>query len=191
MSVSATATDRSPTSVGAAKTPWGTPGVGVLGVILALLVIALGGVGIRDFLVYRSWVSGSPWLAGLANQLHSTRADGGVVFWGVVAAVIGIVLLGFGFGRRPRPGYRLSGEVPLYLTPRDVARIASGAARDIDGVLQARSRATRRKLEVTVTTTAGGANPEIDDLVNRTVLEHVAALDRPPRVTVTAREVRP
>ena len=175
------------TAVSAAKTPWGTPGVGVLGMLLALVVVALGLVGIRDFVVLQGWTGGTAWLPQLADRFHRTFPDAGVVFWGVVALVLGIVLLGFAFGRRPRPAHRLAGEVPMWLGSRDVARLATHAARGVDGVTDVSSSAGRRTLTVTITTTAGGRDDAIDGAVTRAVLDRLSPLARPPRVEVQAK----
>lgn len=178
------AAGREPTSVQAAKTPVGTPGVGLLGILFALITVGLGVVMIRDAVVYAGWTSGTPWLQGLANRLGNTHADSGVLAWSIVVAVVGLVVLAFALGRRPRPPYRLTGEVPMFLTARDVGRIAGAAAESVGGVLDAKARAGRRKVRVAITTTAHSPNSGIDGTVAQEVDRRLSVLTRPPRVTI-------
>jgi len=179
-----------PTAVPAARQPLGTPGVALLGPLLALAVVALGVAGVHDGLGYAGALGGRPWLAQLSDHLGVTSPDRGVVAWGVVAALVGLVLLSFALGRRPRPPHQVSGPVPLFLTDRDVALLASTAARDVDGVLKVGARATRRSVALRVTTTANGPDPTIDDAVAAAVTARLAPLQQPPRVRVTATEHR-
>ena len=178
------AAGREPTSLQAAKTPVGTPAVGVLGIVFALITVALGVVMVRDAVVYAGWSSGTPWLQGLADRLGNTHADSGVLAWSIVVAIVGLVILGFALGRRPRPPYQLAGDVPMFLTARDVGRVARAAAESVGGVLGAKARAGRRQVRVVITTTAHGPHSGIDEAVVREVDRRLSVLTRPPRVTI-------
>lgn len=124
-----------PTAVPAALAPLDTPAVALLGPLFALAVVALGVAGVHDGLGCAGVLGGRPWLARLSDHLGVTTPDRGVVTWGVVAALVGLVLVSYALGRRPRPSHQVSGPVPLFLADRDVALLASSAARDVDGVL--------------------------------------------------------
>jgi len=173
-----------PTRLQPAKTPVGTPTVGLLGLLFALITIAMGVVMVRDGLVYAGWVSGLPWIQGVADRLGPTHNDSGVLAWGIVVAIVGLVLLLFAFGRRPRPPYQLAGTVPMFLTARDVGRVVSTAAESVDGVLGAKAKAGRRRVRVALTTTAHGPNDGIDSVVAQEIGRRLDALAKPPRVTI-------
>lgn len=176
-----------PTAVPAARPPLGTPGVALLGPLLALVVIALGVAGVHDGLGYAGALAGRPWLARLSDHLGVTSPDRGVVAWGIVSALLGLVLLSIALGRRPRPAHQVSGPIPLFLTDRDVALLASTAARDVDGVIEVGARATGRWVTLHVTSTANGPDPTIDDAVTAAVTGGLAPLQRPPRVRVAVK----
>lgn len=185
MNDTATRTATRPTAVPAARAPLGTPAVAVLGPLFALGVVALGVAGVHDGLGYAGVLGGRPWLARLSDHLGVTSPDRGVVAWGVVAALVGLVLLSFALGRRPRPPHRVTGPVPLFLTDRDVALLASTAAHDVDGVLTVAASATRRSVVLRLTTTANGPDQTIDDAVTSAVTARLAPIREPPRVRVT------
>ena len=76
----------------------------------------------------------------------------------------------------------------LYLHDRDVAVLASAAARDVDGVLDARTTATARTVTVDVRTTG---DPATSERVRSGVTELLQLLASPPTVKVRVRGHRP
>nr|WP_281372915.1 DUF6286 domain-containing protein [Kineococcus aurantiacus] len=89
-------------------------------------------------------------------------------------------LVATGFSRRSRRTVRLQGSASATTTTRDVARLATGAARQQDGVLHASSRAGRRRVDVTVSATTPLVRATVETAV-RTALDR---LDPAPRVRV-------
>lgn len=176
-----------PSPLRPAKSPTGSGPVAVAGPVLAVLVGALGVVLLQDALVTVQG-SGSSWLTSATSSLVGVRPAGWMVPAGIVVALVGLWLLVTALRRRTRDALALTSASGAYVTTGDVARRASAAARDVDGVLSARSTATRHRVRVTVTTTG---HPSTGDEVRAGVTEALTVLVRPLRVTVRAQSTDP
>lgn len=173
-----------PARPAAVPEPTSAPPAVTTGVVIAVVVLALGVLGIWEALVGFGWVSGSSWLAGLLGGLDGGVARGvPVLVAGVVVGLLGLWVLLRSFRGRSATGISLGDGTNAWLAPEDVARIADVAASDVDGVVTVRSRAARRsvKLKVTALDTAGNAKSEVRDAVTAAL----AGLDPTPRVSVS------
>lgn len=168
----------------AVDAPAGAPPATATGVVIALVLVALGVVAVRDALVALGWVPGTSWLEPAASWLaDGVGKDVWVLVVAVLVALLGLWLVLRAFGRRPRTAVSLGDGTNAWLESRDVARVADIAASDVDGVVTVRSRAAKRsvKLRVTVVDTArDGAKGAVQEAV-RDALE---GLDPSPRVSV-------
>jgi hypothetical protein len=84
---------------------------------------------------------------------------------------------------RSRKTLAVTSATGVFLRTRDIARLASAAADDVDGVLSAHSVASRRTVTVTVESDTAG----IADRVQETVAQRLATLDDPLKVKVRVR----
>jgi hypothetical protein len=84
---------------------------------------------------------------------------------------------------RSRKTLPVTSATGIFLRAADVARLASAAADDVDGVLAASSIASRRKVSVTVESD----RDQVADLVRDAVTERLSALQKPPPVKVRVR----
>lgn len=168
----------------AVDAPSGAPPAAATGVAIALVVVALGVVAVRDALVALGWVPGPSWLEPVAGLVaDGVGRDAWVLLVAVLVALLGAWLVRRALGRRPRTAVSLGDGTNAWLEPRDVARVADLAASDVDGVVTVRSRAARRSVALKVTvvdTAAEGARSAVQDAV-RDALE---GLDPAPRVSV-------
>nr|WP_281372779.1 DUF6286 domain-containing protein [Kineococcus aurantiacus] len=162
----------------------GSGPIGVVGPVLALLLTAAGVVLLREALVAAGAVTGSPWLPTVAENLRGFAPAAWLIPVGVVVALIGLWLMVTALRPRSRKTLPLVSRTGVFLHTRDVARLASAAARDVSGVLEASSAATRRKVDVTVRATAGDG---IREAVTSEVGERLSALRSPLRVSVHVR----
>lgn len=167
-----------------AKAPVGPAPVAVIGVVVAILVTTLGIIAIRDALVAAGAITGSPWLTAAAGALDGLTPAPWFVAVGVVLLLLGLWLVAKALRPRPRSGIALRAETGVFLRPQDVARLASGAAADVDGVLDSTASASTRKLVVRVTTTG---DPSTEQQVREAVTERLSHLHRGPSVRVQAR----
>lgn len=165
-----------------APLPTGAGRIGWLGPLLAVLLIAVAVLLGQD-----AWVrlngAQSSWLGSVISALNGLAPSAALAVPAAIAIIIGLLLLVAAFSRRKRKALVLRGDLGAHLTTRDVARLASGAARQVDGVLDASASATRRKVTVEVTTTGDGATPTA---VQTDVTRALSALADAPKVTINA-----
>ncbi|MEZ0163275.1 DUF6286 domain-containing protein [Kineococcus sp. LSe6-4] len=173
-----------------ASAPTGAGRIGVVGPVLAVLLLALAVVLGREALVSWGTLSGSSWLAPAADGLDGLRRTAPVVpVAGVVAVVVGVWLLLTAVARRSRHALSLRGTgsgadsgagsgAGVSTTTHDLARLATTTASGTDGVLKASSSATRRSLEVRVHATS----PDVRARLEQSLEDLVAGLDPRPRV---------
>lgn len=175
------AAPKSRAPMAAAKPPVGVGPVPFVGAVLALVLVAVGVAGIRDALVGIGAVEGEPWIDSVVDTVDGWQPQ----FW-LVPAGIALVLLGgwlilVALRPRSRTGVAVRAATGVFLRTGDVERLAAWAASDVDGVLSARSSATRRKIEVRVAVT-GGANTA--DRVRTAVQDALQPLESIPTVQV-------
>lgn len=161
--------------------------VGWIGIVLAVIVLAVAVVLLHDGLVALGVLDGSSWVLAAADAVGLITPTWQVALVGAVLALAGLRLLVIALARRRRPGIRLAAGGGQYLLGVDVARLASGAAARVDGVLDVRSTWGRRTVRVTATTDGG---PGIDERIRAVVAERLAALADAPRVVVRTRRSR-
>jgi hypothetical protein len=102
---------------------------------------------------------------------------------GVVLLLVGLWLVLKAFGRRTRDALALRGGSGAHLTTGDVARLVTGAANQVDGVLDARTSASRRSATLSITTTG---TPGTEAQAQQAAERALSALASPPRVRVRA-----
>lgn len=156
-----------------------------VGVVLAVLALGLAAVLLHDGLAALGVLGGDLWVLGAADAVGEIAPTWQVALIGAVVGLVGLRLLVVALTRRRRPGLPLAAGGGQYLLGGDVARLASGAAEQVDGVLDVTS--TWRRRGVTVRATTDGA-PGLDAVIRTAVEERLSALAKVPRVDVrTAR----
>ncbi|WP_193314529.1 DUF6286 domain-containing protein [Georgenia ruanii] len=158
--------------------------IGVVGPVLAVLLIAAGLVLLRDALVGYRAVPGPAWIPLGLGAVDGLAPGTGFLVGGIIAVLVGVWLLYAALRRRVRSRAVLRARTGVYLAPGDIARLASAAAEDVGGVVTASSKAGTRSVRTTVRTTGG---PGIDQAVLDAVHQRLDVLDPAPRVTVVVR----
>lgn len=176
-----TATDRRPMKAAGQQT--GSGRIGLLGPVMALVLTAIGFVLLHDAIAEADTRPGRTWLAAMADGLDRLTAEWWMIPAGVGIALVGVWLIFTAVRPRSRKTLAVTSETGVFLRTRDVARLASAAADDVDGVLSASSTATRRAVTVSVESDRDG----IADLVRDTVGQRLSALASPPKVKVRVR----
>jgi hypothetical protein len=163
----------------------------VLGIVLAVLVVALGVLCVREALVADGRVDGTPWLVPAADALDGLAPSVAVAVIGAVVALLGLWLVLQAFGRRRRTrlpvstaGAAAATSTGVTIGVVDAARLARMAALDGDDVLAAHATATRRTVTVTVTVPPGA---QVTGPVQAAVARQLAPLSAPPSVKVVSR----
>ncbi len=133
--------------------PRARPPVAALASVLALLLVALGGVAIRDLAVAQGWASGTVWSRSLVDSLNGLRASTALVAVAGAVAVLGLVVVLTALRPGAKTHLRADAGADLWLSPRAVAALAQFAADRAPGVISAEAtRAGRRRIVVEVVT---------------------------------------
>jgi hypothetical protein len=167
----------------AARQQTGAGRIGLLGPIMALLLAGIGVVLLHDAIAEADSRPGRTWLAAMIDGLDRTTAEWWMIPAGIGVSLVGVWLIVTALRPRSRKMLALTSQTGVFLRTRDVARLASAAADDVDGVLTASTVASRRTVTVTVESDRDG----IAAIVRDTVGERLAALARPPQVKVRVR----
>lgn len=153
-------------------------------IALAVLLVALGILVVREALVAAGRVDGEPWLAPAVDGADGIAPSALVTVVGVVVALLGLWLVVVALGRRVRTRLDVTSATGTTLGISDAARLAASAADEVDRVLSARATATRRSVTVTVTTLEGD---DVTEAVRAAVAERLAPLAEPLSVKVVGR----
>lgn len=163
--------------------PLAPAGASYLAAASAMVLIVLGGLGVREALVAAGWIGGATWIADTVRAADGSAPMPWTPFAGIAAGVVGIILVGVALKPRRRRAVRATAQTAVYVDRTDVARIASASAEAVPGVISARSTASRRALTVRCEV-SGTAEAELKNAVNRAVTTELAALEHAPRIRV-------
>jgi len=178
----------SPVEPTAGRTPTAAPAAAPWAVLLALVVLALGVVGIRDALVAAGAFGGSSWTKNTANAIDGLTARTWMIPAGIGLAVLGLWWLLAALKPRKRTEISLSGTPGAWMRPGDLARLVQPTVENVEGVVSASTSATRRTVTVKATTTARDS-AEVRTAVTDAVGDRLSALRRAHRVKVKARYI--
>ncbi len=140
--------------------PRARPAAVVVAPVLALVLIAVAVVAVRDLALTQGWAAGTPWAPSLLDGLDGLSPSAGLAAAGTLVALTGLVLVWLGLKPGRRTHLRGAGEADLWLSTGAVAALAQSTADRVAGVVSAdASRTSRRRVTVDVVTTA---NPAAD-----------------------------
>jgi len=180
--------EAAPVEPTAGRTPTAAPAAAPWAVLLALVVLALGVVGIRDALIAAGAFGGSSWTKNTANAIDGLTARTWMIPAGIGLAVLGLWWLLAALKPRKRTEISLSGTPGAWMRPGDLARLVQSTVENVDGVVSASTSATRRTVTVKATTTARDS-AEVRTAVTEAVGDRLSAVGRAPRVKVKARYI--
>jgi len=176
------AAEQSRAPLPSAGLPTGAGSIGWLGPLLAVLL-----VGVAVVLGQDAWVrlngGTTTWLGSVVGALDGLAPAPWMAAVGVVLVLVGLWLVLKAFGRRKRDALAVRGSSGAHLTTGDVARLVTGAASQVDGVLDARTSASRRTATLSITTTG---TPGTESQAQQAAERALSALASPPRVRVRA-----
>ncbi|QNG20034.1 hypothetical protein G4H71_14360 [Rhodococcus triatomae] len=161
---------------------------GYVGALVAIALLAVGVIALRDAAVSTPWLDGERWIDSGVRAVDGASPRTWMVPVGVLLAVAGVLALVVAVKPRGKVGTAVSTTTGVWIEPRDIARLATATAESVPGVVEARSTATRRKVSVLVTTSDDSVdtNP-VEDAVNQAF----SAMETPPKVRIRTRRNRP
>ena len=140
--------EAAPVEPTAGRTPTATPAAAPWAVLLALVVLALGVVGVRDGLVAAGVFGGSSWTKNTADAIDGLTARAWMIPAGIGLAVLGLWWLLAALKPRKRTEISLSGTPGAWMRPGDLARLVQPTVENVEGVVSASTSATRRTVTV-------------------------------------------
>lgn len=149
--------------------PQARPVAGFTAVLLALVLIGAGVVGVQDLFTTRRWIDGRPWLRMAIEHANHATPGGWALPGGILAVALGVLLLMAAAKPRRSTHHPVPGTTDVWVSPGAVAALAGRAARKVPGVVTARARYTRRRVQVRV---QADADMHLDNLES-TVRQHV------------------
>lgn len=173
----------------AGKAPVGTGASPLVAQLFALALIALAAVAVQHLLVQTGTASGTSWLASTVESTDGIAGDSPIVLVvGIVAVVLGLLLLPIALKPRPRKGIPLATTTGAHLRRRDLRRIVESAVEGTDAVTDVDVTVTRRRIRVTATSVATkDRDPETKAAIEERLTSVSDALERRPVVTTTVR----
>jgi hypothetical protein len=166
-----------------ATAPKQAAGASYLAALMAVLLIGVGAVGVRDALLGAGVIDGSAWIPAVLRLFDGLVAGSWLLPVGVVALVLGLFCVVLALKPRRRRTVDVDADSAVYLDVREVARIASAAAETVSGVLKANSSATRRRVSVRCLVTG----PVSREVIEQAIGSELAALTHPVRIRVKTR----
>ena len=168
------------------RPPTSAPAASRWAVLLAVAVVAVGVVGVRDALVAAGALGGSSYTRDAAQHVDGLTAQVWMLPAGIAVALLGLWVLWGALRPRKRTQVQVQGTPGAWMRPTDVAKLAHDAADTVDGVVSATVKATRTKITVRTTTTAQDGT-STRDAVTTAIGTRLQALQSSPRVKVTTR----
>lgn len=173
-----------------AKPAVGTGATPLVAQLLALAIVVLGAVGIEEALVRWGWISTSSWTSAVVDAGDGIdHGNALVLVVGIVAILLGLLLLVVALRRRPRRGLQVAANTNVDLRSRDLETMSRLLLGGPGAVTDARVKASRRKVAVRV---VSGADDDQVDAVRDDVRERLqpllTSLERTPRLKVTVKK---
>lgn len=171
-----------------ASPPVAAPAAAATGIIVALVLLGLGVVGIRDALAAAGALKGALWTVTAAEAVSGSKPTVWVLVGAVVAVLLGLWFVVSALRPRSSVGLRVSATSSVWIAPRDAARLSLGSATQVPGVTGATASASRRRLVITTTGEATGV--DLESAVREAATTALAGLEDAPSVRVRAKAPR-
>ncbi len=169
-----------------AKTPVAAAAAAPLGVVFAVVLGALGVIGVRDGLVAAGALGGTPWLTTAITNVNGLTPHTWMLPAGIVAVLVGVWWVLAALKRRRRTALQLDADTSVWMRPADLARVAAAAAEDVPAVESVTASGKRKKVTVHVTSTARDS-AQIRAQVQEAVAARLAPVAKMPRIKVKTR----
>lgn len=172
----------------AARPPVGTGSAPLVGLLIALALVALGVLGVQEALVRSGAIDAASWTSGMVSGLDGITAADWMLAAFVAAILLGLVLLGVVFRPRPRKALALRANTGVYLRTSHLAQVAEHLVEGADGVTEVSARSTRRKLLLNVTTVEPEEhNDALQQILRDRLAPSLDDLAHPPKVSINVR----
>ena len=152
--------------------------------VLALILLIVGVVALREAGVVLGWVKGTPWIGTAVVAANGLRSQWWMVPAGVGVLIIGGWLVFMALRPRRKTVVAVDANGSVWMRPRDVARLASYAASSVAGVEVLHAEASRRKVVLYVGLTGTESDAAAKGAITAAVGSATEILLPPPRIAV-------
>ncbi|KQY55789.1 hypothetical protein ASD11_14885 [Aeromicrobium sp. Root495] len=142
--------------------PRARPAASAVAVVVALLLVGLAVVAVRELALAQGWATGASWTGAVVDRADGRSADVASTVVGVVAAVVGLwlVLLAVKPARRTHRRTQLDSDT--WISDNAILTLVTRAAEDTPGVAEAAARTRRSRVVVTVQSDHSDATTEVE-----------------------------
>ncbi|MCW4351902.1 DUF6286 domain-containing protein [Hoyosella sp. YIM 151337] len=168
------------------RDPLSAPAARYFALAVGAVLIVLGAIGIRDYLIVREILPGDVWITPALDAVLAAVWHPWMYAVAGTTLVIGVFCLLAAVLPRRKTHRRLTTADPAWMRPTDIARRCSALAREVSGVTSARTEVTRKRATVTVMALNPGA-PGLAQAVKDRVTSGLDLLESPLQVKVRLR----
>ena len=177
----------SPARPAAGDAPTALPAAAPAAVFLALVLLGLGVVALRDTAVTLQWLPGTPWLDTVIHGVDGLRFAWWMIPAGLAALLLGLILVTCALRPRRKTAVAVTAASSVWISPWDLAGVATHAANSVPGVFDARTAATRRTLAVSASVTDAALTDAKTAEVQTAVHAATQITSAPMKITVRIR----
>ncbi|WP_257159260.1 alkaline shock response membrane anchor protein AmaP [Corynebacterium cystitidis] len=162
----------------------------ILTILLAIVLLAIAGVAIRDaWYLFDGAHPSDGWIATALNFLSEATVTTGGVIVGVLVAVLGLWLIISALRPRPHTHLKVRSHASIWMRPVDIARKSTAVVRHEFGADDISSRADRKKLTVNVA--HDNADEEFISSVRKALETELNVLESTPKISVHTLPTKP
>jgi hypothetical protein len=170
-----------------ARRPVARPAAGVVGVLVALVLIVVGAVGVAEMLRAVGLLRGEVIRPGWFGWTAVLEPTSWLRTAGIAAVVVGLLLLVIVVKPRRRTHLAVQGpDTMVWIAAADAARLAAESATALDSVTAASVTAKHRRLDATITTF--GDPERVRDEVRTSIAERLHTVSPQPHLRIELRE---
>ncbi|EME21167.1 DUF6286 domain-containing Asp23/Gls24 family envelope stress response protein [Rhodococcus triatomae] len=168
------------------RPPLARPDAAMVAVVVAVLLIALGVVAGREFLIEQEVIAPAAWVRNSVGWLAEVQSQTWMVPTAVAAGVVGLVLICLALMPRTRTHVPAgdTGNAVVWLRPTDIARMCSARAGAVGGVTGVHTTVDRKRATVHVTPTGEVSREALEQQVREAVEPSLAAVSSPRELRV-------
>lgn len=174
----------------APHTPSASPAAAVSAVVVACGLLGLAFVVSREWFINRETFESAPWIQNSVEWASRLHWETWLLPTAIAAVAAGLVLIVTALKRRAKTHVPLGNPdaSTVWMRPTDVARMCSGQAATVPGVVRAHTVVDRKHAKIHVDT-VGADHDGLITAVEDAVRPHLALLQRPVHLTVLARAI--
>lgn len=149
------------------------------------MLLGVGVVALRDTAIALQWLHGIPWIDTLIDRIDGLRFAWSMIPAGIAALALGMILVIVALRPRRRTALAVEAASSVWMSPWELAAVATYAANAVPGVFGARTSATRRALTITARVADSATTAAKAADVETAVRSAIGVVAHPPKVDVT------